>query len=114
MFYETFTQTAVNYFRAKAQFISDEFENQLTINSMSLMEKEEHLKFEDEKMKFKLDYMYNTFDYETDRSRIRDKFLTQMNKRISLKDIGETLDELVLDNKSKYNKYYRLNEHWNA
>lgn len=61
-----------------------------------------------------MDYMYNFYDYDTNRFKVREKFVKEMNKKISLKDIGETLDDLVLENKSKYYKHYSLQEHHNA
>ena len=44
--------------------------------------------------------MYNYLDYDNDRKKIRDKFLNEMNKKTTLKDIGETLDKLILDEKA--------------
>jgi DNA-directed RNA polymerase sigma subunit (sigma70/sigma32) len=40
----------------------------------------------------KIDYMYNYLDFDNDRAIVRDRFLTQMNKRATLADIGESLD----------------------
>jgi small subunit ribosomal protein S9 len=59
-------------------------------------------------MKQKLDFMYNYADFDNDRITMRTKFLKEMNKKTSLKDIGETLDDLVLDNKAKNWKYYNV------
>jgi hypothetical protein len=78
------------------------------------MERAEYYKLEDKKIKDVFDYMYSNLDYDNDREKIREKYLKEMNKRISLKDIGETLDDLVLENKAKYAKHYRLEEHWNT
>lgn len=57
------------------------------------------LEAQDKRMKQKLEFMYNFTDYDNDRVNIREKYLKEMNKKTSLQDIGETLDELVLDNK---------------
>lgn len=51
-------------------------------------------------MNEKLEYMYNSLDYDNDRSRVRDKFLNEVNKRTTLADVGETLDKLVIDSKA--------------
>lgn len=58
--------------------------------------------------------MYNHLDYDNDRLQVRNKYLNEMNKKISLQDIGETLDELVLENKAKYHEHYTLREHHSA
>jgi hypothetical protein len=52
-------------------------------------------------MEEKLDYMYNNLDFDHDRAIVRDKFLNEVNKRVSLKDIGETLDKLIYENKAE-------------
>jgi hypothetical protein len=49
----------------------------------------------------KLDYMYNHLDFDHDRAIVRDKFLNEVNKRVTLKDIGETLDKLIYENKAE-------------
>lgn len=47
------------------------------------------------------EFMYNFFDYDNDRERIRTRFLEEANKRTTLKDIGEALDKFMLDEKAK-------------
>lgn len=49
--------------------------------------------------------MYNFLDYDNDRKQIRDKFLNEMHKKTTLKDIGETLDKLILDEKAATAQY---------
>ena len=53
-------------------------------------------------MNEKLDYMYDYLDYDHDRAKVRNKYIKSMHKKTSLQDIGETLDELVIDNKAKH------------
>lgn len=36
--------------------------------------------------------MYDYFDYDNDRSRVRNRFIAQNDKKTTLKDIGEMLD----------------------
>lgn len=55
--------------------------------------------------------MYDALDYDHDRAKVRDKFLTEVNRRVTLADIGETLDKLVYDSKGEYAKYYDLAKH---
>ena len=45
---------------------------------------------------------------------MRKKFLEEMNRKTSLQDIGETLDELVLDDKADNWRHYNLAEHHDA
>ena len=47
------------------------------------------------------DFMYNYLDYDNDRRRVRDRFLKEMNKKTTIKDIGETLDKLVFNEKAE-------------
>ena len=47
------------------------------------------------------EFMYNFFDYDNDRERVRTRFLEEANKRTTLKDIGEALDKFMLDEKAK-------------
>ena len=54
----------------------------------------------DEHIKPRVEFMYNYMDYETDRSKMRYKFLAEMHKKTSVKDIGEKLDEFILDSKA--------------
>ena len=52
--------------------------------------------------------MYNYLDFDNDRSIVRDQFLNDVSKRVSLVDIGETLDKLIYDDKAKHAQYYKL------
>ena len=58
------------------------------------------LEEEDSWMDAKIEYMYNYLDFDNDRARVRTRFLKEMNKRTTLKDIGETLDKLIYDSKA--------------
>ena len=44
--------------------------------------------------------MFNYFDYDNDRERALQKFRKEMNKQITLKDIGQKLDQFLLDEKA--------------
>jgi hypothetical protein len=50
--------------------------------------------------------MYNYTDYDNDRNNVRQKFIKEMNKKTTLKDIGDTLDKLILEEKAENAKYY--------
>jgi len=94
-------------------YFEDGFRNQLQIDLFELIQNGEKLQYEDEDMNEKLDYMYNHLDFDHDRAKVRDKFLNEVNKRVSLKDIGETLDKLIYENKAENIQHYKLNEHYN-
>ncbi len=44
--------------------------------------------------------MFSYFDYENDRERALNKFRKERNKQVTLKDIGDKLDQLLLDEKA--------------
>ena len=50
--------------------------------------------------------MYNYMDYDNDRVRVRQRFLKEMDKRVTLKDIGEMLDKFIIDEKAEGLQYY--------
>ena len=55
--------------------------------------------------------MYNYLDYNNDRYRLREQFAHEMHKKTTLKDIGEKLDEFILDSKEKEIKYWDNSKH---
>lgn len=57
-------------------------------------------KYKDPIMVERAEFMYNYLDYDNDRSAVRQRFTKNYNKKASLRDIGELLDKLVLDEKA--------------
>ena len=49
--------------------------------------------------------MFSYFDYDNDRERALAKFKKELDKQITLKDIGEHLDKFILDEKAAGIKY---------
>jgi hypothetical protein len=47
LFYETFRQVSINYFKAKSQYISDAFDNQLSYTTQDFIESAPLYKMED-------------------------------------------------------------------
>ena len=78
------------------------------------MNRSEEWKKKDERMNYKLDFMYNHMDYDHDRAKVRSKFLDEINRRTTLEDIGEKLDQFILDSKAQNYKHYNLAEHHNV
>ena len=58
--------------------------------------------------------MYSYLDYDHDRKIVRDRFIKEVNKRVTLEDIGETLDQLTFASKADNYKHYKLSEDYNA
>ena len=78
------------------------------------MDRAEDWKKMDERMNYKLDFMYDAMDFDHDRARVRRQFLKNVNQRTTLEDIGEELDKLVIDSKASNYKHYDLIEHHNT
>ena len=55
--------------------------------------------------------MYSYLDYDNNRHRLRDRFAEEMHKKTSLKDIGEKLDEFILDSKAQQLEYWHNDKH---
>lgn len=51
-------------------------------------------------MKERVEIMYSFDDIRHDRHVLRNRFLNEMNKKTTLKDIGAKLDEFILDSKA--------------
>ena len=62
----------------------------------------------DKDMKERVELMYSYDDFKHDRHILRDRFLNEMNRKTTLKDIGAKLDEFMLDNKANMAQYYNL------
>lgn len=52
------------------------------------------------------EFMFSYHDYDNDRAKAVLKFQKEMDKKISLKQIGEQLDKFILDEKGDSAKYY--------
>lgn len=65
-------------------------------------------------MNEKLEFMYDHMDYDNDREQVRQKFLNEANKRVTLEDIGETLDKLIYESKAEHATTYDLVEDYNS
>jgi len=85
----------------------------LGINTEEFINRKDAIRLEDERFEEKLDFMYQHGDYDSERYKIREKFLKETGKRVNLDDIGETLDDMVLANKAKYFEHYEIAKHHN-
>ena len=55
----------------------------------------------DEMIKRRAEFMYTYLDYDNDRVRVRNRFINEMNKKTTLKDIGESLDKFLIDERAE-------------
>ena len=85
------------YYEAKWNWYVDKKMSQLREFNSTLVNILNHLKKEERGIKDKLEFMYNKFDYFNDRRRVRDKLAHYMHKKASLKDIGEILDKMIIE-----------------
>ena len=56
--------------------------------------------------------MYSYMDHQQHRHQLRAKFIEEMDKKTTLEDIGESLDEIILDSKARYGQYYHGSRHF--
>jgi DNA-directed RNA polymerase sigma subunit (sigma70/sigma32) len=60
----------------------------------------------DKEMRERVELMYSYDDLAHDRHVLRNRFLREMNKKTTLKDIGAKLDEFILDNKANQAEFF--------
>ena len=65
----------------------------------------------DDWIKRRIEFMYDYFDFDTERHTVRNKFLAEMHKKTTLKDIGEKLDEFILSSKAAQMDYFHFGRH---
>ncbi len=108
--YEDYRDMALNYYEAKAKFLHDVYHNSLEFLPIEALKDIEVTEESDRLRQERIDMMFNYADFDADRSRARNKFLNEMNKRSSLADIGEHLDKLVVDEKARNLDHYSLSQ----
>ena len=94
------------YFRAKYDWYVQQKLKQLEVTTRDLEEKLTFNKEKDEMVKRRFEFMYNFMDYDNDRTRMRQRFIAEMNKKTSLKDIGEALDKFIVDEKGESLRFW--------
>lgn len=58
------------------------------------------VKEHDDWMTRRVEYMYDYMDFDNQRKNVRERFLNEMHKKTTLKDIGEKLDEFTYSSKA--------------
>lgn len=87
-------------FEAKWNWTKDKVMKQKKLTTMELLEEGDIADEHDAWVKDRVEFMYDYLDFNTERKQIRLKFLNEMHKKTSLKDIGELLDEFILTSKA--------------
>lgn len=59
----------------------------------------------------RVEFMYDYMDFDTERAKIRTKFLDEMHKKTTLKDVGDKLDEVILSSKASMLEYWDHSKH---
>mmetsp|Transcript_6919 Transcript_6919/g.9583 ORF Transcript_6919/g.9583 Transcript_6919/m.9583 type:complete len:154 (-) Transcript_6919:892-1353(-) len=98
-------------FEAKWNWYKNETYAQMEITTKNLHDESQIADDYDAWMSNRVDYMYNYLDFDNDRTGIRNKFLNEMHKKTTVKDIGEKLDEFVLSSKAAVSEYWDLGKH---
>lgn len=80
--------------------------DQLKLTTAGLEEELYYHRQRDAQLERRADYMYSYVDYDNDRARIKMRFIKEINKKTTLKDIGDLLDQLILNEKAKGSDYY--------
>ena len=102
------TEFKMRLFEAKWDWFKDRTMGQYKLTDMD-HEKEKQIAEEyDRWMKPRVEFMYNYLDFDNERHEIRKKFVQEMHKKTTVKDIGEKLDEFTWTSKSAT----LINGHW--
>lgn len=64
----------------------------------------------DTDMKERVEMMYSYDDISNDRHILRNRFIREMNKKTTLRDIGAKLDEFILDSKANQAEFFQLDK----
>ena len=99
------------YFDAKWKWFVDAKMSQLKLTMKDIEEAKYHAEQYDPWIEKRVDFMYNYLDYDNDRYRLREKFAHEMHKKTTLKDVGEKLDEFILESKANTMDYWDPAKH---
>ena len=99
------------YFQAKWLWYVDKKLGQMKLTMRDVEIERQHAEQYDEWIEQRLEYMYSYLDYDNNRHRLREKFANEMHKKTSLQDVGEKLDEFILDSKAKQADYWHADKH---
>ena len=98
-------------FEAKWNWHKEQTFNRYQITNQHLEEEGQIADEYDAWMKNRVEFMYDYLDFDNDRARVRSRFMTEMHKKTTVKDIGEKLDEFILDSKAAIAPYWDMGKH---
>ena len=99
------------YFDAKWKWYIDKKMSQMKLSMKDIEEAKFHAEQYDPWIEKRVDFMYNYLDYDNDRRYLREKFAHEMHKKTTLKDVGEKLDEFILESKARTMDYWDPAKH---
>ena len=99
------------YFDAKWKWYIDKKMSQMKLSMKDIEEAKYHAEQYDPWIEERVEFMYNYLDYDNDRYYLREKFAHEMHKKTTLKDVGEKLDEFILESKAKTLDYWDPAKH---
>jgi ribosomal protein S9 len=91
---------------ARWEHYVDQIFSQYKFLPVDLVEQYHKAKHDHEWMAPRVELMYSFGDYRYKRHEVRRKFIEEMHKKSTLEDIGESLDDIILDSKAKNGEYY--------
>lgn len=94
------------YFRQKLKFWYNYQMEQMQVTSKNLEQQYQAASETDPMIKIRANFMFSFLDYENDRVPLREKFISEMNKKTTLEDIGKMLDEFVYKEKGELLAYF--------
>ena len=98
-------------FEAKWKWYVETKMSQLHGTTKELAEERSYAEEYDAWLSNRVEFMYDFLDFDTERHRIRNKFLQEMHKKTTLKDIGEKLDEFIFSSKAAVAETWDLGRH---
>lgn len=94
------TEFKLRLFEAKWEWLKDRTLGQYKLTTEEVANKKKVADEYDRWIKPRVEFMYNYLDFDNERHAIRNRFLHEMNKKTTVKDIGEKLDEFTWSSKS--------------
>jgi len=97
------------YFDQKFQWYKHSLENAISPKERYLEELAESEQTKENNMEEKLEFMYNHLDHHNDRKKVRKILAHEIHKKASIQDIGEMLDEIIIQYQAQYPEAKELN-----
>lgn len=106
-----FNELKMRLFEAKWNWLVTRTYEQTRVSNAQLESEASYAEEYDRWIKDRVEFMYDYLDFDNDRSRIRSRFLEEMHKKTTVKDIGDKLDEFTLSSKAAIAEYWDFGKH---